>query len=113
MPNQASITAITVTVQARRVRSLLPPRIDDLRPSPLLVAHGTRTAQLIRAVLVRGRSTAAGVVNGSREQRSVGTTEVTGPAAWARPCRRDQRRRRPESCGSRPPHASWRAIHYD
>src|SRR5690625_8039549 len=67
----------------------------DLRPSPLLVAHGTRTAQLIRAVLVRGRSTAAGVVSGSGGQRSVGTTEVTEPAAWARPHRDDQRRRGP------------------
>src|SRR5690625_380859 len=79
----------------------------DLRPSPLLVAHGTRTAQLIRAVLVRGRSTAAGVVSGSGEQRSVGTTEVTEPAAWARPCRADQRLRWPEFCWSRLPESNW------
>src|SRR5690625_1573968 len=107
MPNQASITAITVTGPAMRVAPLRPPRIDDLRPSPLLVAHGTRTAQLIRAVLVRGRSTAAGVVSGSGEQRSVGTTEVTEPAAWARPCRADQRLRWPEFCWSRLPESNW------
>src|SRR5699024_12852668 len=98
MPNQASITAITVTVQARRVRSLLAPRIDDLRPSLLLVSHGTRAAQLIRAVLVRGRLTAAGVVSGWGEKWSVGTTEVTVTAAWGVHCVADPALRRPVLC---------------
>src|SRR5690625_1704791 len=41
MPNQANMIAIKVTAEARRVRSLLTPRIDDLRPFPLLAGHGT------------------------------------------------------------------------